>query len=117
MPCESVVVVEVSSTSMVPVLSMLLVCPPSARMPVTLFRFWNSRVPLLETVLSLSTVTAAPDVGFTETPALMTRLPDVEVASGVVVLDETVVLAVWASAGAAQISAERLTSGGPNRRI
>jgi hypothetical protein len=70
----------------------------------------------LTTVLSLSMVTAAPEAGFTETPALMMMLPAVDVASGVVVLAETVVEVVWASAGAAQINAERLTIEGPNRR-
>src|SRR5258706_77343 len=50
------------------------------------------------------------------TPGLMMMLPALEVRSGVVVLLETVVEAVWASAGAAQINADRLTIDGPNRR-
>jgi hypothetical protein len=72
--------------------------------------------PPLLTVLLLSMVTAAPDGGFTEAPGLMMMFPAWEVTSGVVVELETVVDVVWASAGAAQISADRLTIEGPNRR-
>src|SRR6266481_4849687 len=113
MPRESVGAVKVSSTWIVPSLVIAPVWPPRARTPVVWSRFWNSIRPLLVSELLLSMVTAVPAAGFTEPPTLMVMSPAVEVASGVVAPEPIV---VWASAGAAQISAERLTIGAPNRQ-
>src|SRR6185312_16832552 len=114
MPFESVVVVEVSSTSMVLLLISEPVWPPWIWTPVTLSLSWNWMMPELLTALLLLMVTATPDAGLIVPLELMVRSPVVAVATGAVV---PVPIVVWASAWPAQTSAVRLTRGGPNRRI
>src|SRR4051812_9524402 len=67
-------------------------------------------MPVLLTVLLLSTVTATPDGGLIE--PVIVRSPVVEVRTGVV---RASLMVVCASAGAAQSRADRLTIVGPKR--
>ena len=75
---------KLSEMVMAPVLVMLPVCDPVARMPVTPSMLLDEIVPALVTLLLLSSVTAAPAaLRLIVPPEAMVTSPPVEVATGV----------------------------------